>query len=456
MSIAHLIDDDPVGWHEKVDDLLAYWEGPGAAPASFGAARTRLNAMAATLGLPAMDDDDSGALRRSRINALIDGSGLPAGLDYYADFTTGRMWDNGPASMAAQISDSWSGGLLPNAGGGYDSIATNVLARNSLGLWTQPTRTNRCTNRNANPIDLTGTTKSGDAAAVLTRVDDAAALAAAGLQNICTSGFVYKLDNSAGTTLATVAFAGGTQNTNQHTGSAWVRGTGQFRVGVQNNSGLLAATAGYVRVQHAATPSFVGAQCFVAANAGSVIYFILNGLEELGFATQPIVTSGSAVTRTGNRQVDEVPDGGRAFVLDFDQMEPNANAARILFQWTNGTANSRYVVQLNPGSFSAYVRSVHAGQDDGSANLSIAVGRNILYGVVAPDWLRMGVVGGTETPIATGKPVPVGLSQFSFGQGYAATSNPYIRSRRFGELRNVADPVTAFATVKAIAQGLAA
>jgi len=88
-------------------------------------------------------------------------------------------------------------------------------------------RTNKVTVYNANPdASLTNAVKTGDAAATLTRVLDTTALAAAGLSAVATSGYVFKLDNSAGSTTAIATFNGLTGNTNPHTCSAWIRGTG--------------------------------------------------------------------------------------------------------------------------------------------------------------------------------------------------------------------------------------
>ncbi|MEO9297563.1 hypothetical protein [Devosia alba] len=70
MSIDPIVNNDPVGWHEKVNDLLAAWDG-GAAPTSFGAALVRLNAMADDLSLPTMESLDSTAVKRAKINGLI-------------------------------------------------------------------------------------------------------------------------------------------------------------------------------------------------------------------------------------------------------------------------------------------------------------------------------------------------------------------------------------------------
>lgn len=172
---------------------------------------------------------------------------------------------------------------------------------NGRGLLVEGARTNKCNNYNAAPNGfLTGLTKFGDAAATLTEVDDSAALAAAGLQNICPSGKVFKLDNSAGVADAVAWCAGTTANTNAHTASAYVRGgTGSFAQYSAGGSpfGAWAASSSYARRVGTFTPADVSRVCAIVANAGQIVYFILNQLEEGSFASSPIPVAGSSVTR---------------------------------------------------------------------------------------------------------------------------------------------------------------
>lgn len=213
------------------------------------------------------------------------------------DFTTGGT--NFPFISLAGSGTQWEA----NSSGVYESFATTVPAiQASLGFAIPEGRTNKCTNYNANPTDLTNVTKSGDAASTLSVVDDTAALLASGLQNICTSGKVYKLDNSAGSTEAFAAIEGTSGNTNAHSFGAFVRGSGGGRVllssggAAAQNYPTLAAT--YQRVTAAnKTPASTGQKMTCSATAGSVIYFILNQLEEGAFATSPIVVAGASATR---------------------------------------------------------------------------------------------------------------------------------------------------------------
>lgn len=159
-------------------------------------------------------------------------------------------------------------------------------------------RTNKVAIFNANPADLTGLTKAGDAAAILTLVDDPAALLAAGLQDVATSGKVFRFDNSAGTGSAQATVTGTVGNTNPHTVSAYVRGSGACRVQLSavSSVGTTALTGSYVRVSNLLTPLGTTNVLSIRAEAGAVVYFILPQLEEASVVTDVIVTTGSATT----------------------------------------------------------------------------------------------------------------------------------------------------------------
>jgi hypothetical protein len=167
-------------------------------------------------------------------------------------------------------------------------------------------RYNKCTNNNANPVDLTGMTKSGDAAAVLSVVDDSAALAAAVAAGVipagkATSGKVYLLDNTAGVAQAYANAAGTTGNLNSHTVSAYVRGTGTARVGTNSVATIpqTPLTGAYQRVVFTAASGTTGQTLYVTAEPGAVVYFILNDMRESvhaipGIPTPQVVTGSGA------------------------------------------------------------------------------------------------------------------------------------------------------------------
>lgn len=221
----------------------------------------------------------------------------------------------GPLAYGMTYTRADSVATARNAAGRLITVAANVprydydAAGKPLGLLIEGAVQNKCTNFNANPVDTTNLVKAGDAASTLSVVDDAAALAAAGLNLVCTSGKVYRLDNSAGSTTAYVDIGGTTGNINVHSFSAWVRGNSGTvgyltRSGTGGSTALITGGLPYQRLKlENETPSSTGGQIRVRANAGKIIWFILNQLEELPFCTSEIITAGAAATRAQDRLV---------------------------------------------------------------------------------------------------------------------------------------------------------
>lgn len=165
------------------------------------------------------------------------------------------------------------------------------------GLLVEGAATNKC-QAFAAPTDLTGITKSGDAAAVLSVVDDTAELEAAGLAEI-TGGKAYKLDNTAGSGSAFANVSEAVGNLNTHTASAYIRASDSTgRIGIGGSSS--GATTSYTRLTHTQTPSSTSNTCYIGVSAGAVVYFVLPQLEEGSTATSYIPTEGSSVTRTAD------------------------------------------------------------------------------------------------------------------------------------------------------------
>ncbi len=171
-----------------------------------------------------------------------------------------------------------------------------------VGYWSRGAITNKCTNFNANPPDLGAVTVSqaSGGAGVLSLADDRAELAAAGLMGAerpCTSGLVYKLDNSSGTGSSHASFNGPVGNLNPHTVSAYVRGgSGNLRMGTANVVMSFGAFAAYQRIQGTRTPAATSESAVVSAGAGQIVYFILNQLVEGPQAGPIIVTAGAAAS----------------------------------------------------------------------------------------------------------------------------------------------------------------
>ncbi|TSD89064.1 hypothetical protein FFK22_008765 [Mycobacterium sp. KBS0706] len=221
----------------------------------------------------------------------------------HADFKGGNYRLNGAGSTLAGIFDTitTSAQIVTNADGSLHPVAANAAPLCDRGLELWENRTNRCTNRNANPTDLTGVTLSGDVLATLTRVDDSASMPGGILAALLTAttinGFVYKLDNSAGSTDAFATISGTISATGACRGSIVYRGSaGRIEIGGATAVSFGASTP-YVRVGGSRTAAATTEQLRVAAPAGAVVYFILNQLEAGAFDTAPIVVNAAIATR---------------------------------------------------------------------------------------------------------------------------------------------------------------
>lgn len=155
--------------------------------------------------------------------------------------------------------------------------------------------TNKVTAFNANPTSTAGLAGSG--AAMVTIVDDSAALAAAGLSGICTSGKVFFANNTTGAN----AFIniGVAPNTNAHTISAWLRSPTYTAVAMSaglSSSTVVPITSSYTR-QSVTQVAIVAGAAFIRIDANSSFYFILPQWIERGSnIPQDIVTTGAAAS----------------------------------------------------------------------------------------------------------------------------------------------------------------
>jgi hypothetical protein len=195
---------------------------------------------------------------------------------------------------------------------------------NVKGVLTVPPRTNKCTCRKANPTDTTNITLAGDAAATLTVVDDTTALAAAGLSNVCTSGKVYKLDNSGGTAIAWANVYGSAGNTNSHCATACFRttGSGGGTVAINGYGANYKSESGYESQTVIKATSAAEDTLQVYAQAGTVVYFILPQLEEGPTCSPPIFQDSDLVDG-----LNSITRGGTVITTDTDDCIRSNNVA---------------------------------------------------------------------------------------------------------------------------------
>ena len=177
------------------------------------------------------------------------------------------------------------------------------------GIWHEITRTNKmtCIKKNPGSGVLTNLTMSGDVAAVLSTVDDTAALATAGLDAICSNNLVYDIDNTLGVTNATCTIGGTCGNTNPHSFSMYGRSTTGAIITVQTTSSagtLSFSSAAYTRLQsNNVTIDNAARQIRIVVAAGRRFRFTLPQLEEGSNSTTPIVNETAATCARAQESV---------------------------------------------------------------------------------------------------------------------------------------------------------
>ncbi|MGV3578278.1 hypothetical protein [Brevundimonas sp.] len=206
------------------------------------------------------------------------------------------------------------------ADGGLAVFAADTPRITDRGLCIEPAATNRCAVSNANPdAGMTGFSKGGDAASTLTRVSAVSALAAAGLDTIATSGFLIRLNNSAGTAAATLNVSGAAGVAAAHSFSAWIGGGSGWIGRNGSNSQGFGASAVLRRVTGLNLTTTTSTTLAIQADAGQVIDVILPQLEIGAPASAPIVTTGAAATRGAESASVIAPAGATLWTATYGE-----------------------------------------------------------------------------------------------------------------------------------------
>lgn len=218
------------------------------------------------------------------------------------------------------------------------------------GFLCEPARTNKCTCMKRNPTVTTNMSPSGTGTnGGLSIVTDMSAITAAGLERSCTLGAFYRLNNSTGSSTATVNMtSAGFGNTNPHSMSAFVKHSGGACVlRFDSNAGavIVPQSSIFVRVKSEnVTPTSQYNQLQITAGPGAIVDFILPQLEEGAFATSPIC------------QLDQTASEARlATVLTY----PTAGKIR-----SNNMAFRMIVVPNAGGNINSYIFATKNGSDE--------------------------------------------------------------------------------------------
>ncbi|MFC0634879.1 phage head spike fiber domain-containing protein [Brevundimonas balnearis] len=233
-----------------------------------------------------------------------------------------RIWDFTRPGVTGLTFSRASTAIARDAGGGLSLFANGQPRLTTAGLLLEPAALNKLVIRNAEPLDLTGVSKGGDAAATLSLVNDAAAVTGSGLGGVCGSGVVFRLDNSAGSTAAYINFPTSVAGaTSAHSisiysrGGTGVVGTSVSTTGLSSGAGLIPASILYRRATTASggMPMVAGRYPRIFADPGQTLWLILPQFEAGGAATSTIRTEGAQAARSAELASVTPPPGASRY-----------------------------------------------------------------------------------------------------------------------------------------------
>ena len=200
---------------------------------------------------------------------------------------------------------------------------------------------------------------SNDAGTSFSVVSAPIPLSNAGLEDVCTSGLVYCLDNTLGTNPLIVESTAVVGNTNRHSCQMWTYipdgvtvQNGTFGVGFDVDNGtFLNKNTDWTHVKvEGVVPDNSSRKLRIKANAGQKIYFILPQLEEWGACSSIIITEGAA--RTRNRDTVKAPlssaflNPGEGGLIVYVRQRNQFQAEQHFFGITNSTAESTQAISI--------------------------------------------------------------------------------------------------------------
>ena len=313
-----------------------------------------------------------------------------------------------------------SNGELQSAAVNEARYEYNPADLSFLGLLIEESRTNVCINFNANPTDFTGMTTSPAAGAVISVVDDSTALAAAGLDTVCSSGMVFKIDNSGAAGTSTVQVMGTQTMGVDMTLTCYVRVTaGSAGIRTASATGLVTTTsASYVRLETSVTAP-ADSRLQMRVEAGNVGYFILNQSEAATAKSSTIVVTGSAATRSADiaslSTADWYSDVEGTFVCEFAQNDLTASSR--VFSVNDNSTSDRFIARNLSGSFD--FTTVSGGSVQGQLNGDALVKEQFTRFAVAAKENDFALYqDGVQKELDAVALMPVGITTLDIGSDY--------------------------------------
>ena len=301
-----------------------------------------------------------------------------------------------------------------------------------LGLFIEPSSTNRCENNNINPTDTTGFTTNNKG--TISVVDDSAELSAAGLDAICTSGKVFKAEaNSSSTFIVYIPGTAGTINPCSYSFHARGEGSGS-RTARLSLGGTLHPIApagdGYTQYKFEnETPDGTGRKITISVDGNETLYFILYQLEESSYCTSLIPVNGTAVTRPADRPyIDNIGQ--------YDWFNNNQGYMACRYSQERLLNSDAYAAVLNDGSSSntlglrldstnhnlrAFVRSSGSSQFI-SANNDYQIVKTLNSAGIRWNTNESEIISGGQTAQDTITNLPNGINRLDIGSRNGGSS----------------------------------
>jgi len=308
-------------------------------------------------------------------------------------------------------------GVVRFAPSGALRLDHDLVTKAPLGVLIEPASTNLLTMNNVNPTSLAGLEMSTPG--VVTLVDDAAELALIGLEAICSSGKVFKIDNSLGTNRHFARWNGVSAGTWGI--SAYIRG-GSGRLSFNLNSGSDRGGVDFGASAHYRRVSFVnalgGQKMTVWADPGQVVYFILQQVEATRVTSVIPNATGAALTRAAD-VLSLPPESPRfedltAFTISIDATPQALDS--VLLSLSDLSGDNRIDLWLGADG-AVWLISVVGGLEDSTmiGAAGVTAGSRIRAAFAWSDG-DVELVVNAEEPVIEPMPLPPGFAKLWLGR----------------------------------------
>lgn len=298
---------------------------------------------------------------------------------------------------------------------------------NPLGLWIEPSRTNKCTNINWQMGALTNVTAGGNASGSVT----------IGTHPVHGFPTILITNNTGGSGTKYADIAGTFANTNPHSmqvqyyveagangSNAWINDSGGSG-SVLGSFDVSVGQDGEIKSENF-TPAATTRSMRINVGFNSKIHFWLNSLEEAAYCTNPIYVNGAAATRAQTRisTTNPATDFGACFdvnkgtlgVIAYVPKVTNVDMLPAIF--SDGTTSNTLGLRLYTDGFVRPAMAAGGVSQSAQSVNRIIAGRDFPMGVTWGSAKTKTVAGAGRTRKETGQTLPSSITRFDLGSRY--------------------------------------